>query len=76
MDGEIRFIGDMQRLQYQPGDVFVLRTDQSLMQHQLDQLRAHLRSVIGDEAPVLVLQGGMSLGLVTPAVPSNGDRSA
>ena len=66
--GEIRFLGDMVRLQPQPGDVYVLTSERLIAPAQAEQIRAQWRSVMGD-VPCLVLSGGLHVGvLAQPAV--------
>lgn len=60
---EIRWLGDLTRVQPQPGDVFVLQTEHCLMPAQREHLKAAFRSVFGD-AKVLVLEGGVTLGVM------------
>jgi len=65
----IRFLGDLQRLQVQPGDVLVVQTEQILT----GETRERLRAILVDHVPghrVLVLDRSMSLGVVAPAVPT------
>jgi hypothetical protein len=65
----IRFLGDMQRLQPKPGDVFVLTCEQALDQDTAECIKNHLSAVLGG-AKVLVLDGGLKLGVVGQAQPS------
>ncbi|OUM00571.1 hypothetical protein [Variovorax sp. JS1663] len=58
---EIRFLGDLQRLQPKPGDVFVLTVDRSLSIEQCEHLRSYWKQVMGD-IKVLVLTEGLKLG--------------
>lgn len=60
----IRFLGDMQRLQPQPGDVFVLTCEQRLDQATAERIKAELSGVLGG-AKVLVLDSGLKLGAVS-----------
>jgi pyruvate kinase len=62
---QIRYLGDMQRLQPQPGDMFVLTCEQHLDQATAERIKAELSGVLGG-AKVLVLDGGMKLGVVQP----------
>lgn len=63
---EIRFIGDMQRLQPRPGDVFVLTCEQRIDRATAERIKAALSGQLGG-AGVLVLDGGLKLEVV--AVP-------
>lgn len=69
---DINFTGDLQRIQPQPGDVFVLTTEQSLSCEVAEQLKAHLEHVLPGHT-VLVLSDGLKLGFMQPppAVPAN-----
>lgn len=60
---EIRYLGDLQRLQPQPGDVYVLTIERDLTAAQTEHVRARWESVMG-EAKLLVLSGGMKLGVI------------
>lgn len=46
--GEIRFLGDLQRLQPQPGDVFVLTVDAELSAKQIDMLKERWKTAVGE----------------------------
>lgn len=60
----IRYLGDMQRLQAQPGDIFILMFDRSLNEEEIIRVRASVKSLVG-EAKVLVLTDGARLGFVS-----------
>lgn len=60
---EIRFLGDLQRLQPQPGDVFVLTCTQALSADQCDHLTSYWKRVMGD-TKLLVLCDGLKLGCI------------
>lgn len=62
---EIRFVGDLQRLEVRPGDRFVLMTDQSLSIDLAKRLQESLVSALG--APVIVLSDGLQLGVIGTA---------
>jgi hypothetical protein len=62
-DGEIRFLGDLQRIQPEPGDVFVLTVDAHLSEEEAMVVRARWLQAMGD-AQLLVLGPGMRLGCV------------
>lgn len=59
----IRFLGDMQRLQPKPGDVFVLTCEQRVDQATAERIRAMVSGTLNG-AKVLVLDGGLKLGVV------------
>jgi hypothetical protein len=60
---EIRFVGDLQRVQPQPGDVFVLTCDQNLSCHQAELLREAFARAM-PTATLLILDAGMKLGVI------------
>lgn len=61
---EIRVLGDMERIQVKPGDIFVLTAPQELRQEVAERLKEHLQRIIGPDAKVLVLSGGLKLGVI------------
>lgn len=61
---EIRFLGEMQRLEIRPGDKFVMRVDQRLSMDQQEILRGHWRKFAGDEVPLLILDRGVEIGVL------------
>ena len=62
--GEVRFVGDLTRVNVQPGDVFVLRCEQHLPAPAIERIHAQFESVMGRGTRLLVLGGGMQLGVV------------
>lgn len=68
-DPEIRYLGDVQRLQLGPDDLLVLTTDQHLSSAALDRIRAAVESTIPGQR-VVVLTGGMKLGVLSKEPPS------
>ncbi len=62
---EIRFLGDLQRLEVKPGDRFVLQVDYHPTAEMLDRFREVWRRVMGDDVPLLVLEKGAKLGVVS-----------
>ncbi len=56
----IRFIGDLQRVEVQEGDFFVLSCNEELPQDTVERIHASFKSIAGD-VPLLVLGKGMSL---------------
>ena len=63
----IRFVGDMQRLKVEPGDVYVVKYDFELSDDEAQLARRQLRAVLGEDAKVLVLSKGMTLGVMAGA---------
>lgn len=62
---QIRYMGDMQRLQPQLGDVFVLTSERLINAATAERIKAELSRQLGG-ATVVVLDGGMKLGAVAP----------
>jgi hypothetical protein len=62
-NSEIRFLGDMQRLEMKPGDVLVLTLEQSISADVAERLRAMVAGSLSG-AKVLVLADGIKLGAV------------
>ncbi len=60
---EIRYLGDLQRLTIQPGDMFVLTLDFDIDEVTTDRIRAMAQNILGG-AHVMVLAPGMQLGAV------------
>lgn len=65
---EIRFLGDMERLQIQPGDKFVITVDQVVSDEFCSHIRAAWKMFAGEDSPLLILQRGMKLGAVNVTV--------
>ena len=65
---QIRFLGDMHSVRPEPGDVFILRTEQRLTIDQIEQVRRKWESVMGTDAKLLVLDGGMQLDVINRTV--------
>lgn len=59
---EIRFIGDLQRVEAKPGDVFVLKCERRMSVEQSLAARKYLSDALGG-AKVIVLDAGMTLGV-------------
>lgn len=60
---DIRYLGDLSRIEAKPGDVFVLTCDYQLNADQLIKLRARWSAEMGD-TKLMVFAGGMRIGLV------------
>lgn len=60
---EIRFIGDLQRLSPQPGDVFVITTDDIISMEQRHAIVAAWVSAMPGHK-VLLLDRGMKIGVI------------
>lgn len=59
----INFLGDLQRLRPEPGDVFVLSTDQVISDETARRLREVFTEYLNG-AKVIVLGDGLKLGVV------------
>lgn len=61
MEDQIRFVGDLQRLDVRHGDKFVLTCERSVDEDTLLRLRDALRDFLGEDAQVLILDSGLKL---------------
>ncbi len=66
MGDEIQFLGDLQRLEVRPGDIFVLKVPEKLTAQMVERIRAMLISALGGKNKVIVLDHGWELGIVGP----------
>jgi len=64
---EIRYLGDLQRIELAPDDVLVLSVDQVLDDAVLVDLRKRLQCVVGEQRKCIVLTRGMKLGVLHAA---------
>jgi hypothetical protein len=64
-DPEIRWLGELSRLEVRPGDRFVLQVDVVLTRDRIDRIREMWREFIGDVdgTKVLILGPGERLGV-------------
>lgn len=61
---EVRWLGDLQRLDIKPGDKFVLTMPGSLSEETVSRIQQVWREFVGgDEPKILVLSAGMKLGV-------------
>jgi hypothetical protein len=63
---DIQFVGDLQRIEAKPGDVFVVTTEQKLCVEQAEAIREWASKALNG-APVLVMGDGFKLGIVNAA---------
>lgn len=63
--GEIRYLGDLQRLPLKSDDMLVLSVETCLSMDQRNHLRDYLEAVVPGHK-VIVLCDGMKLGVVSP----------
>lgn len=66
MDGEITFLGDMQRLALQDGDTLVLTVNAPVSWEAEARMIEHVRSRVGSNVNVLILGDGMTAGVLSP----------
>ena len=64
MADEIRFLGDLQRLEVKPGDKFVLTLDCQLSMEQQARLGDYWMTLMGPDCPLIVIEPGMKLGVL------------
>lgn len=64
---QVKFLGDLQRLECQPGDKFVLMCPGGVTKDMQGQIQALWREFIGNETKLLILPNGYSIGVVAPA---------
>ncbi len=64
---EIRYMGDLQRLKPEPGDVFVLTVPGPVSMDTASRLKEMWAEVAGD-APLLILDAGCKLGCIAAPV--------
>ena len=60
---EIRFIGDLQRLELKPGDTLVLKANQVLSQEVIHRLKEQMTDRFPD-VPFIILDAGLELGVL------------
>lgn len=64
---EIRYLGDLQRLEIKPGDKFILTVPGSISYEQATRIReAWQKFAGGDKDDLLILEGEMKLGVIGP----------
>ncbi|EHM01149.1 hypothetical protein HMPREF9946_02224 [Acetobacteraceae bacterium AT-5844] len=66
-DLEIRFLGDLQRLEVKPGDRFVLTLERAPTPEVTQRVRQAWQAFVGGGVPLLILDPGMKLGAVSAA---------
>jgi hypothetical protein len=64
---EIRYLGDLQRLRIEPGDVYVLTVDHPVSMATAEHIQQAWCQAFGERAPkLLVLNPGMDLTAASP----------
>lgn len=61
---QIRYLGDLQRLDLKPGDKLVLTLSSRVSRETLDRISLELQAFAGQDVKVLVLDEGMKLGAI------------
>jgi hypothetical protein len=61
-NNEIKYLGDLVRLDLKPSDILVLQTDEKLNIEQRIQIMQMFRDI---ENELLILDGGMKLGVLS-----------
>ena len=64
-DAEVRFVGEMQRVAFGPGDTLVICFPGRLTIPAREQIRDHIRAEFQDNK-VLVFEGGAKIGVLSP----------
>ena len=57
---------EVKRLEYRPGDRIVIKVDHELDDYAKDMLLQDVAAAFGEDAPVLILEAGMDIGVVGP----------
>ena len=63
----IRYLGDIRRVNIQPGDLFVLKCDSRITADQADKMRSIWKSRVcngADEPRLVILERGMELEVI------------
>lgn len=67
---EIKYIGQLQRLDVKPGDRFVITFDEHLSREGVEAITEAWKHFMGNDAPkVLVLTNGCKIGVIGSAEP-------
>lgn len=67
-EGQIRYLGDLQRLELKPGEVLVLTVDEIIDERTAEMLRVYVQRAVsrpGFVPDVLVLERGLKLGVLS-----------
>lgn len=65
---EIRYLGDMQRLRLEPGDVLVLKVDRRIPEDAFVRMVKGIKSGLAFDVPVWILEGDVELGVLSTKV--------
>jgi len=62
---EIRFLGDMQKVAFEPGDIGVISIPNRLSAEGYARLKAEWEKVMGQDHKLLILPEGMTFGVIS-----------
>ena len=62
----LSFMGDLVKLNVTPGDVFVVMPKRPISEATAEALRAVWEEHFGDDCPLVVLEEGMRIGVLSP----------
>jgi hypothetical protein len=62
---KIKFLGEMQKLRPEPGDIFVLSCERLLNRAQVDQMQRAWQQIMPNNK-LIIFDSGMKLGLISP----------
>lgn len=62
----LTFLGDLAKVIVAPGDVFVVMPKRQISQQTADALQEVWESRFGPECPLVVLEEGMKIGVLSP----------
>jgi hypothetical protein len=65
-DQEIRYLGDVRKLDLGPNDVIVIEYSGPISQDSVRRLTEYVSEAIGTDHKVLVLGEGLKLGVLSP----------
>lgn len=63
-DPEIRYLGDLARLDVKPGDRFVMKLARQASEQEAQHLRQAWRKATGDDVRLILLGPGIELGVI------------
>ena len=62
----LSFMGDLMKLNVSPGDVFVVMPKRPISEATAEALRIVWEEHFGDDSPLVVLEEGMRIGVLSP----------
>lgn len=63
---QTRFLGDLVKVDLKAGDVCVLMAPRALPASEMQSITAAWRATIGDDVTLLIIDGSMKLGVLSP----------